>query len=170
LNRTNGFVDPLAWLNNQTPQCQNGTTERYLPNGRIPSHPDGTLIQTFGDRTVYVLANGQRRAIPSTALLYSLYGQGRGFDFRDVVTVSSQELSSYARGSDLKTALPSNGRNAPDGRLIRQWGGDEISIVSHGVRRPFTSLQAFLDLGYALCNVAGVSDYSSYPAGVILSH
>jgi hypothetical protein len=175
---TNGFVDPADFINganepwgasNRPPTCQNGSSERYLPGGQIPIHPDGTIVKIKGNDTAYVLRSGQRLAIPDRQTLNTLYGFGRGFDFRDLITISPQELSLYEDGGVVRSALPNNGRNEPDGRLIRQWGGVEISIVTQyngqdGFRMPFATGSAFLNLGYAECNVAGVSDYGpGYP-------
>lgn len=166
---TNGFVDPIAWIKNNTPACQNGSSEQYLPGGQIPIHPDGSIVKIKGNDIAYVLRSGQRLAIPDRQTLNTLYGFGRGFDFQDIITISPQELSQYQDGGVVRSALPSNNRNEPDGRLIRQWGGLEISIVTlyngqDGFRMPFATGPAFLNLGYAECNVAGVSDYSSgYP-------
>jgi hypothetical protein len=168
-NITNGFVDPIAWIKSHTPACQNGSSQRYMPGGQIPIHPDGSIVKVKTNDAAYVLRGGQRLLIPDRQTLNTLYGFGRGFDFQDIVTVSPQELSQYEDGGVVRSALPSNGRNEPDGRLIRQWGGIEISLVTKyngqdGFRMPFATGSAFLNLGYAECNVAGVSDYNSgYP-------
>lgn len=168
-----GTSSPLTWIttSNSSAKCQNGGSVYYRPGGGTPTHPQGTLFTVKNDPnnspgTVYVLYNNQTRPISSATLLYQLYGVGRGFDFRDVIQISLAEYNTYAHGPVLTSPLPSNGRNAPDGRLIQQWGGSEISIVTNGgYRRPFASAEAFLNLGYQFCNVAGVSDYSTYPVG-----
>jgi hypothetical protein len=166
---TNGFVDPIAWIKNNTPACQNGSSEQYLPGGQIPLHPDGSIVKVKTSDAAYVLRDGQRLLIPDRQTLNTLYGFGRGFDFQDIITVSPRELSLYEDGGVVRSALPDNGRNEPDGRLIRQWGGLEVSLVTKyngqdGFRMPFATGSAFLNLGYAECNAAGVSDYSSgYP-------
>jgi len=164
-NQDNGAVDPLNWITTSSPQCQNGGTNRYTPGGNHAFHPNGTIITLQGgDGTAYVLQGGVKRGIPSRTMLNTLYGTGRGFDLRDIVTVSSAEFNSYPTGAVVNSPLPDNGRSQPDGRLIQQWGGTEVSIVTdNGFRRPFTSATAYLNLGYQFCNVAGVSDYSSYP-------
>lgn len=170
-----GTSDPLAWITgtNSSSKCQNGGSAYYRPGGRTPVHPQGTLFTVKGDPqtgTVYVLHNGQTRGIPSAELLYKLYGVGRGFDFRDVLQISMEEFNTYQHGPVLNSSLPMNGRNEPDGRLIKQHGGSEISIVTNnGQRRPFASAEAFLNLGYQFCNVAGVSDYNNYPVGQIIT-
>ena len=167
---TNGFVSPVDWINSRTPKCGDATSERYRPSGTTPFHPNGTLIKTASSGAVYVLQSGLRRLIPTPQRLYELYGPGRGFDFRDVITISSEEMSKYPRGADVTGPLPNNNPHEPDGRLIRQRGGAEISIVTdNGRRRPFASGKAFLNLGYLLCNVATVDDYYSYPTGAPIS-
>jgi murein DD-endopeptidase MepM/ murein hydrolase activator NlpD len=162
---TNGAVDPLNWITTKAPQCQNGGTTRYTPNGSHAIHPNGTLIKLQGgDGTIYVVQNGSKRAITNRDVLNTLYGFGVGFDFRDAITISAAEFNSYPTGPIVSASLPGNGKSQPDGRLIQQWGGSEISIVTDsGHRRPFGSAATFLNLGYQFCNVAGVSDYQSYP-------
>lgn len=169
-NYTNSTTNPLAWITGSStqPKCQNGGSVEYRPGGTTPIHPQGTLfVVKDGPQpgTVYVLYQGQARPIASASVLYQLYGVGRGFDFRDVIQISVTEFYRYPVGAVVSSPLPSNGRNQPDGRLIQQWGGTEISIVTdRGYRRPF-SASAFLNLGYQFCNVAGVSDYYSYTVG-----
>lgn len=172
-NDLHGTTDPVAWMTSSgsATKCQNGGTVRYTPNGTTPIHPQGTLFTVKDDPynaqgTVYVLYNYQARPITSASVLYQLYGVGRGFDFRDVIQISRTEFYNYQMGQPVSSPLPGNGRNAPDGRLIQQWGSAEVSIVTEGgYRRPFASAEAFLNLGYQFCNVAGVSDYYSYPVG-----
>jgi hypothetical protein len=167
---TNGFVNPTNWITTRAPKCENGSSQRYKPYGGEPVHPDGTLIKTAGSGTVYVLDGNVRRPIPSAARLYELYGPGRGFGFQDVITISTQEMNQYPLGSTVNSPLPYNGRNQPDGRLIKQWGSGEVAMVTdNGMRRVFTG-EAFLRLGYSFCNVAGVSDYYSYPQGPDITH
>jgi len=98
-------------------------------------------------------------------VLRALYQNG-GFDFKDVITVAADELSSYPVGANITSTLSGNGRSQPDGRLIRQQGQGEVSIVTNnGMRRAFPNANIFLNLGYMFCNVVEVSDYYSYPAG-----
>jgi hypothetical protein len=167
---TNGFVDPLNWITTRAPKCENGTSERYLPFGGAPVHPDGTLIKTAASGTVYVLEGNVARPISSAQRLWELYGPGRGFGFQDVITISQQEMNLYLGGAVVNDPLPYNGRSQPDGRLIKQSGSGEISIVTdNGTRRVFSG-QAFLRLGYSPCNVAVVSDYNSYPRGADITY
>ena len=131
-------------------------------------HPTGTLVKTIEDATIYLIQNGQRRGITSAAVLQNLYNQTNGgFDFSDVITISSNEMNSYGvPGAPISASLPSNGRSQPDGRLIKARGGSEVSIVTDGgYRRAFTSQGIFLAMGYVFCKVAQVDDYNSYTAG-----
>jgi len=169
---TGGTVDPLAWTtaSSAAPVCQNGGTVEYRPNGLTPTHPWGTLFVVKDGpqpNQVYVLDIGNRaRPIPSRTMLNQLYGLGRGFDFRDVIQISLAEFKTYSMGPVVSGPLSGNGRSQPDGRLIQQWGGSEVSIVTEvGYRRPFASPEAFANLGYQLCNIAGVNDYYRYPVG-----
>jgi murein DD-endopeptidase MepM/ murein hydrolase activator NlpD len=174
-SQTFGHVNPVNWTTTQSPKCGDATSERFRQNGSITSHPNGTLIKVPDDgsdqsRIVYVLQNGRTRAIPSEQRLHELYGPGRGFDFRDVITVDQAEFQRYTTGDIVSDplpnpSLPDGGPREPDGRLIRQRGSQEIAIVSDGKRRPFASWRAFLGLGYLPCNIATVDDYNRYPLG-----
>jgi YVTN family beta-propeller protein len=159
--------DILTVTYNPPPTCGNGTSVSYRVNGGPPVHPNGTLIKSGTDSTVYVIYNGQKRGIPSETILNNLYQQPNGgFAFKDVITIAADEFANYPTGAVVNSSLPSNGRTQPDGRLIQKPGNSEISIVTNnGQRRPFTSESAFLGLGYLYCNVVSASDYDSYPAG-----
>src|SRR5262249_47652088 len=89
------------------------------------------------------------------------------FESNDIIIISPDELSLYPAGPDVTSALSSNGRSQPDGRLITQQGGNgEISIVTdNGLRRAFTTQNVFINLGYTFCNVVRVPDYNAYPVG-----
>ena len=148
--------------------CGNGSSENFRINGGPPLHPNGTLVKGSLS-TVYLIRNGQKRGITSEGVLANLYEQSNS-DFRSsVIRVAADELNSYPEGQVVSAALPTNGRNQPDGRLIRQAGGSEVSIVTNnGQRRPFPNQNVFLGLGYLFCNVVEVNDYNSYPEGAIV--
>ncbi len=165
-----GYSGIQGWLRKPgtaTPpsSCPDGSSVNFRPNGGSPIHPNGTLIKEPNVSTVYVLQNGLKRAIASPDVLYSMYENGE-FDFGDVITVASDELSIYPSGDVVYGTLPSNGRGQPDGRLIKQVGAAGISIVTNnGMRRGFSGGDIFLKLGYQFCNVIEVADYDSYPEG-----
>lgn len=67
------------------------------------------------------------------------------------------------QGAVVNSPLPGNNHSQPDGRIIQQSGGVELSIVTdNGFRKPFASATAFLNLGYQFCNIAVVTDYNAY--------
>jgi murein DD-endopeptidase MepM/ murein hydrolase activator NlpD len=147
--------------------CRSGSSESYRAFGsRPPVHPNGSLIKVSGDPTVYLLRAGQKMPIISSNILSNLYQQANSDFSNDVITVASDELNRYPTGSVISGTLPSNGRGQSEGRLIRQSGGTEVSIVTDGGhRRPFSTQEAFLGLGYVFCRVVEVGDYFSYPQG-----
>jgi hypothetical protein len=153
------------------PACTGGTSESYRVNGGPPLHPNGSLIFERNTTTVYLVQNGQKRPISSPDVLHHLYiGENGEFDFSDVITIASDEMNRYPVGAGVFDSLPSNGRSQPDGRLIRQVGGTEVSIVTNnGRRRPFTTENTFLGLGYKFCGVVEVSDYNSYPVESVVA-
>lgn len=148
--------------------CSNGSSANYRNIlGGPPIHPNGTLIKEAGNPLVYLLEGGRKRPVyVSRDQLQHLYPNG-GFDYDDIVTVSSDELALYQNGDDVTGQLPSNGKGKPDGTLIKDPNGQGISIVTdNGDRRPFAS--GYLELGYAYCKAAQpASDYYAYPEGAI---
>jgi murein DD-endopeptidase MepM/ murein hydrolase activator NlpD len=163
--------NPTYYQSTNTAFCGNGDSERYQPANGIPIHPEGTLIKvpddgTESSKTIFVLRDGIRRPIANPQVLWELYGPGRGFDFRDVITIAQDEMGQYPEGEIVSSPLPNNDPFEPNGRLIRQRGGSEISIVTgYKFRRPFSTEAAFLGLGYLYCNVATVDNYKDYDAG-----
>jgi len=160
------YVDPTDFINaNQslTPVCAFGASQTTQP------HPNGTLVKTADDPTIYLLQDGQRRGITTADVLHHLYNQPNGaFDFSDVITISVAEMNSYgAPGPPIAATLDGNGKSQPAGRLIKARGGTEVSIVTDGgQRRPFSSGDLFLAMGYVFCKVIEVDDYDSYTAGL----
>jgi hypothetical protein len=159
----NGAVDPVAFIQSKTPTCQNGSTQHYTPGGSHAVHPNNSILVYSG--TYYVLVSGALRGIPSRTMLNTLYGTGRGFDFRDGITISSAEFSSYSTGATVTSSLTDNGKSQPDGRIIQQSGSGTLYIVTNsGHIRAFASATAFLNLGYQFCNIATVADITNYPS------
>lgn len=159
-----GVRDPREFI--RANNCGNGSSENFRnpATGGAPVHPNGTLIKVANNGTVYLIQNGQRRWVSSPEVLRALYQNG-GFDFKDVITVAADELSSYSVGANITGTLSGNGRGQPEGGLIRQQGQGEISIVTNnGMRRAFPNANIFLSLGYLFCNVVEVFDYYSYPS------
>jgi hypothetical protein len=163
-----GTTSSPTYYRSNNVSCGNGSSTSFRVNGGPPVHPNGSLVKVSSNNTVYLIWNGQKRGITSESLLQNLYNQENDNFSSSVITVAADELSRYPEGEVISSRLTSNGRGQPDGRLIRQTGGGEISVVTNnGRRRPFASESAFLGLGYLYCNVVDVSDYNSYPADAI---
>ncbi len=139
-------------------------------------HPPGTLVETSEDGTIYLLQYRRyptpailRRPIGSPEVLRQLYDRPDDrlqFDESDVVLISEGEMQQYPLGSEIgrPRCVRDNGKPLPDGTLIRDRGGKELSIVTAGGHRePFAGEEALLDLGYRLENVVVVDDYDAYP-------
>jgi hypothetical protein len=168
-NGAGGLISFDAGITERTSaiSCNNGSSTNYRNiNGGPPLHPNGTLVWSDGS-TVWLLQGGQRRWIVSETVLRNLYSQQNGgFDFSDVITISSDELVLYPRGSDVTTALQSNGRSFPDGTIIKDSSGQSYSIITDGGRRRgFATADAFTGLGYAFCKGKTDSNYFTYTEG-----
>jgi GH25 family lysozyme M1 (1,4-beta-N-acetylmuramidase) len=148
--------------------CSNNPSSYLNILNGPPLHPNGTLVKEASPQAAWLLQDGQKRAIASEYVLRNLYPNG-GFDFSDVITVSSEELALYPRGADIldgMVPLQGNGKSKPDGRLIRDASTGGISIITDsGLRRGFSSLEELRGLGYADCKYSNDSQYYTYPEG-----
>jgi PKD repeat protein len=155
---------PTYYPSTNTPRSGNGTSEPFRINGGPPTHPNGTLIKERSTGTIFVIESGKKRPISSLIVLAQLYTNG-GFNLKDAIFISSDEMSKYPIGQSITQTLNSNNHREPDGRLIKNRRTGEISIITdNGKRRAFACIQAFINLGYSLCNVLEVSEaqYRSY--------
>lgn len=94
-------------------------------------YPDGTLIKTAGDPTVYVLIDGSKRAFTSMSALSTRY------DPRLIVTVPASELLRYPDGA--KISLP-NYSIVTDGSIHY--------LIDYEYKRPFANRDVVRQLGY----------------------
>lgn len=152
--------------------CRNGTSTLRNRDGGPPIHPPGSVIKTASSSTVYLIdSDNRKRPITSSNVLAQLYNQSTdartNTNFTNwVITVGQDELDLYEQGGNISAALPANGKQFPDGKLIGYNG--QVSIVTGvGKRRAFTSGQRFTQLGYDFCQVVNVSlsEYNSYLEG-----
>lgn len=119
----------------------------FYPNGEVISstvvHPDGSLVKTAYSPVVYLTADGKKHHLRSAAVFRS-----HGFEWSDIVVISTEEMSSYplgemmnfANGSVLKGSVPT------------------IYLVTGGNKRPFSSAETYLDLGFKWSSYRTVSD------------
>lgn len=90
----------------------------------IPRGPEITkAVRPFGDPTVYVIENGQMRAVTSgEAFLLS------GYKWSDVTDIEPAIIGTLPRGADLVT--PKVVRSPKDGKIYYLWGGQKHHINS----------------------------------------
>lgn len=101
-------------------------------------HVDGTIVMKSNAPEIYVLEGCKKRHIPSVEVYYSW------FDWRDVVTISANELDSYATASDL-TFQP--------GSLIKADNQPDVYVVVGTTRRHISNPSVFEGLGYGWSNI-----------------
>lgn len=116
--------------------------------------PDGTLVKASNE-TVYLLENGQKRAIPSADIFQSC-----GFNWNHIVNVTDTRIDTYPDGAWVDFC---------DGALLK--GSREIVYaLDNGTRRPFCSGAVFTDMGYQWDAIQIVPDaeLSQIPSGTDL--
>jgi hypothetical protein len=104
---------------------------------------DGTPFKALNDPTVYVLENGQKRAFPSIYHYDSWFFGKRS----NIIPVSTHVINSYPTGTDMPFK---------DGTLLAysdRPSDKTVFLIHHGSRRPFTSWNTFLALGYQPANI-----------------
>lgn len=92
----------------------------------IPQGPEITrALRPFGDPTVYVVENGQFRAVTSAdSFVFS------GYSWGDISDVEPAIINKLPRGSNLET--PPVLRSPKDGKIYYLWGGQK-----HHITNPF---------------------------------
>ena len=123
------------------------------------AHPDGTLVKTVGDARVYLLGNGLARHVVNEAVFLN-----SGFDFRDVVNVSDQELACYEAGSPI-TVASSVSVGLQDGMLVRERSQNDVYVLADGIAMPVLDWQTFLWLGYGPSRIQFLEDGAIEGAG-----
>lgn len=109
-------------------------------------HPDGTLVKSSANSTVFLLESGKKRAFTDETVYRSW---GKVFD--NVVTVSDSELNSYTPGENMPFR---------DGAQIASDTPD-VYVVENGQRRPFATAAEFEAFGYRWSNILTV------PSGIL---
>ncbi|OIO19414.1 MAG: hypothetical protein AUJ37_02915 [Candidatus Magasanikbacteria bacterium CG1_02_41_34] len=114
-------------------------------------YPDGTLLKSANDATVYLLQNGKRRPFASMTALATRY------DLRRIVTVPSSELTRYDIGSSI---------SLPNYSIVKTTGGGYY-LLDYDAKRPFASSDTVGKLGYNPDEILDVSeqDLSVYILG-----
>lgn len=105
-------------------------------------YPDGSLVQADGDKVIWLIENGRRRAFTSKAALKSYFGT------RKALSVSPADLAHYDLGIAIKY---------PNYSLVRDSQGT-IYLLADNQRRKITSKEAFRSLGYNPEEVDDIAD------------
>jgi hypothetical protein len=113
--------------------------------------PDGTLVRAVDDTVVYLIKNGQRRAILSKSVLISR------FDPLKVIEVSNNDLQSYQQGASIKY---------PNYSLLKSPAG-KIYLLVNDEKKEIESEDVFKTIGYNPEEVIDVTDeeLASYAEG-----
>lgn len=113
-------------------------------------YPDGSLVKTPDDPTVYAILNGQRRPFDSMTALISR------FDPKLVLEVPASELSRYTLGPSI---------TLPNYAILKE--GSRYYLLDFDTLRPFESEAVVKKLGYHPDEIIDVSaaDISGYALG-----
>jgi hypothetical protein len=121
----------------------------------VQYYPDGSLLKSLDNNTVYLIRFGEKRPFANMSALLSRYDSGR------VVSVSESELDKYELGATIKYLNYS---------LLKDPKGT-INLLVDDVLRPIDSLETFRMLGFNPEDIleAGYEDLSDYEIGETLT-
>ncbi|MDD5527715.1 MAG: hypothetical protein PHO56_01935 [Patescibacteria group bacterium] len=146
-----------AALYNYTPHVFNGNYNFYTLWQKYfaRNYPDGSLLQIKGDKTVWLIQDGKKRAFSSPSVLASR------FNINKIITVEKADMDKFGTSTPIRFSNYS---------LIRSPRGTVYLLVDDQ-KRGFTSKAVFKKFGYNPAEVvaAGWNDINSYPEGVPLT-
>lgn len=105
------------------------------------SYPDGTLAQSTGDATVYIIQNGQKRPFANMTALVSR------FDPTMILSVPPSELAEYETGPSI---------SLPNYAVLKS--GDQYYLLDYEILRPFADASVVGKLGYNPDEIIDVAD------------
>jgi D-alanyl-D-alanine carboxypeptidase len=94
-------------------------------------YPDGTLVKTQHNSTVYLIQNGQKRKFSSTSALTTR------FDPKLILTIPYSELGRYESGKDI---------TMPNYTILKQ--NTKYYLLDYDTLRPFQNAETVRTLGY----------------------
>ncbi|HTL39761.1 MAG TPA: S8 family serine peptidase [Methylomirabilota bacterium] len=111
--------------------------------------PDGTLIKTAEDPTVYIIDKQRRRPVSAAVFKF------RGFRFSNIHTITNAEMQAYPAGSWLPL---------PDGTPFLKEGEPTVYLMDQEVKRPI-SYFVFTQRHLSFANILklGLADFSNIP-------
>lgn len=121
-------------------------------------YPDGILIKSTADPTVYLLEAGKKRKITSGVLFEEL-----GYEWSKITSAHPDEMKEYSLGKIL---------TYPDGTLIKREGFPVVFKIENGQRKEFTSLMLFEVTNSKWSDVIDLSgeEFLAYPNGGVLKY
>ena len=142
-----------AALYNFTPHVYNGNYNFWVIWNRFfrTSYPNGSLLQVKGEAGVWLIQNGIKRPFLSWTAFVSR------FDPKKILKVDAAVLARYTVGASLRFPQYSIVMD-PDAKLY---------LLVDDIRRPFTSLETFKQIGYNPEEILTASweDINSYHLG-----
>jgi len=124
---------------------------------RFLKYPDNSLLQIFGNPTVYLIQDGKKRNLSVSAKQF----MALGFDFARVRSVSAEELAGYGEGNPVKYGT--------DKQLLSD--GQRVYLIQGGKKRWVSSEKLFVVLGYSWAKVKNVgAELGNYLEGAILTY
>jgi len=138
----------------------------------IPTHPDGTLVNTLNSMGIYLIEKGRKQPIKSAEIFL-----GKGYKWGDVVTISQEEMNSYSLGPEvtmdknIEDDKPPNKQESigtlSDGMLARKKGTHGVYLIHNNKKRPIKSAEIFLGRGYKWKDITEVDQLALdiYPLG-----
>ncbi|HYE60301.1 MAG TPA: serine hydrolase [Candidatus Kapabacteria bacterium] len=117
-------------------------------------YPDGTLIKSSADPTIYVIQNKRKRAITSMAVLKTRFNPNL------IITAPATELARYETGSPI---------SYPNFSILRE--GTNYYLLDDDTLRPFADAAVVQKLGYHPDEIIDVTalEIADYPRGAVIS-
>lgn len=125
----------------------------YYIKGENMRYPDGTLLKSKDNPSVYIMDGGKKRTFTSGALFEKL-----GYKWSNILAIDASEVNAYETGANV---IYSNGT------LIRALGTTTVYLVDNGQKREITSATLLSKLGYNFANVVEIPAVAinDYPVG-----
>ncbi|MCK5491331.1 MAG: N-acetylmuramoyl-L-alanine amidase, partial [Candidatus Pacebacteria bacterium] len=128
----------------------NNFTNYYL-NGDDMTYPDGILVKSSDNDSVYLTENNRKREILSSTLFNVL-----GYQAENVISINQEELDNFLIGKKL---------SYPDNTLVKSEDSPAVYIIQEAKRKEFTSVVLFEQSGYDWNEVIKINkeELNTYP-------
>ncbi len=155
---------------NLEPRRANEIRAKLFSLATVSDHRSQSAFKLLGEIEVRRLEDGR----PPGELRHPSLESGLPWPPRQPQSHSTLEPSGEEPKTNVRKPSPSKSQRIPARFLMvaAAFQSDRRSqeiVTNNGQRRAFTSAEAFLNLGYQFCNVAGVSDYNTYTKGPDIS-